>query len=136
MCPYSFDSNVLECEAENENTPRVTSTNSAAGICPCSYKGITSVDNSTRNASVQFKYNNGSVETKSFVLNKSGLSEFSLNILPCYIYYVRVMPLFFTLLIIAIFICTFKLLSFALCVVLRYQFLCYYLSRYSVRHCR
>ncbi|XP_065844134.1 uncharacterized protein [Oscarella lobularis] len=78
-----------ECEAENENTPRVTSTNSAAGICPCSYKGITLVDNSTRNASVQFKYNNGSVETKSFVLNKSGLSEFSLNILPCYIYYVR-----------------------------------------------
>ncbi|XP_065843772.1 insulin receptor-like [Oscarella lobularis] len=73
-----------ECEKEND-----TSTPSAAGICPCSYNGITSVDNSTRNASVQFKYNNGSVKIKSFVLNKSGVSEFSLNILPCYIYYVR-----------------------------------------------
>ncbi|XP_065843779.1 putative molluscan insulin-related peptide(s) receptor isoform X2 [Oscarella lobularis] len=78
-----------ECEKENENSPRVNSATSAAGICPCSYNGITSVDNSTRNATVQFKYNNGSVETKSFVLNRSGVSEFSLNILPCYIYSVR-----------------------------------------------
>ena len=57
------------------------------------------MDSSTRNAAVQFKYNNGSVETKSFVLNRSGVSEFSLSVLPCFIYYVRVMPLLLTLLV-------------------------------------